>query len=184
MHFPQGHNELIQGLVMSECNTRLNFAKGILPTCLQAKLAGCQTTITQRLRVYSCGHADLCVCISTCMHCPTTNTSCQHPILQVSAPPDEHHLPLTFEFPEGCLIGIAKEKLPVIVSFYNTKSISFTANVVFLDEEGKRFSLPITGTTDNSLLTIKPFIEASRRFFLQFLATLPQSHILLSGSVH
>ena len=81
--------------------------------------------------------------------------------MQVQAPPDEHHLPLTFEFPEGCLIGIAKEKLPVVVSFQNIKSISFTANVVFLDEEGKRFALPITGTTDNSLLTIKPFIEAS-----------------------
>ena len=57
------------------------------------------------------------------------------------------------------MIGIAKEKLPVIVSFANTKSMSITANVVFLDEEGKRFNLPITGTTDNSLLTIKPFIE-------------------------
>ena len=30
---------------------------------------------------------------------------------------------------------------------------------MFLDEEGKRFTLPITGTTDASLLTIKPFIE-------------------------
>ena len=79
--------------------------------------------------------------------------------MQVQSPPDETHLPLTFEFPEGELIGIAKEKLPVVVSFANNKSMSFTANVVFLDEEGKRFNLPITGTTDNSLLTIKPFIE-------------------------
>jgi len=68
---------------------------------------------------------------------------------------------LTFDFPEGSLIGIAKEKLPVNVTFTGSRPTSFTANVVFLDEEGKRFSLPVTGTTDASLLTIKPFMDVS-----------------------
>lgn len=57
------------------------------------------------------------------------------------------------------MIGIAKEKLPVTVSFTGNRPTSFTANVVFLDEDGKRFSLPITGTTDSSLLTVKAFLE-------------------------
>ena len=80
---------------------------------------------------------------------------------QIRPPPDEQHLPLSFGFPEGSLIGIAKEKLPVTVSFTGSRPTSFTANVVFLDEEGKRFSLPITGTTDASLLTVKPFMDVS-----------------------
>ncbi|DBA78771.1 TPA: putative protein fap47 [Trebouxia sp. C0004] len=81
--------------------------------------------------------------------------------LKIRPPPDEQHLPLTFDFPEGSLIGIAKEKLPVIVGFTGSRPTSFTANVVFLDEEGKRFSLPITGTTDASLLTTKSFMDVN-----------------------
>ncbi|KAL0021413.1 hypothetical protein WJX79_003538 [Trebouxia sp. C0005] len=81
--------------------------------------------------------------------------------LKIRPPPDEQHLPLSFDFPEGSLIGIAKEKLPVVVSFTGSRPTSFTANVVFLDEEGKRFSLPITGTTDASLLTTKPFMDVN-----------------------
>ena len=78
---------------------------------------------------------------------------------QIRPPPDEQHLPLSFDFPEGSLVGIAKERLPVNVSFTGSRPTSFTANVVFLDEDGKRFSLPITGTTDASLLTIKSFLD-------------------------
>lgn len=78
---------------------------------------------------------------------------------QIRPPPDEQHLPLSFDFPEGSLVGIAKEKLPVNVTFTGSRPTSFTANVVFLDEDGKRFSLPITGTTDASLLTIKSFLD-------------------------
>ena len=83
---------------------------------------------------------------------------------QIRPPPDEQHLPLTFDFPEGNLIGIAKEKLPVTVTFTGTRPTSFTANVVFLDEDGKRFSLPITGTTDASVLTVQPFLEVPTHF--------------------
>ena len=82
-------------------------------------------------------------------------------MMQIRPPPDEQYLPLFFDLPEGSLIGIAKEKLPVTVSFTGTKPTSFTANVVFLDEEGKRFSLPVTGSTDACLLTLKPFLDVS-----------------------
>ena len=80
---------------------------------------------------------------------------------QIRAPPDEQHLPLSFDFPEGSLIGIAKEKLPVTVSFNGTRPTSYTASVVFQAEERKRFSLPITGCTDACLLTVKPFMDVS-----------------------
>lgn len=88
--------------------------------------------------------------------------SCPLVYAQLRPSPDEQHLPLSFDFPEGSLVGIAKEKLPVNVTFTGSRPTSFTANVVFLDEDGKRFSLPITGTTDASLLTIKSFLDVRK----------------------
>ena len=84
---------------------------------------------------------------------------------QIRAPPDAQHLPLTFDFPDSTLIGIAKEKLPVNVTFTSSKPTNFTVNVVFLDEDGKRFSLPITGTTDACLLTVQPFLDVRTHFW-------------------
>jgi hypothetical protein len=66
---------------------------------------------------------------------------------------------MTIEFPEGNLIGLAKEQLPVIVTFASPKPISFTANIEFMDEEGKRFSIPVTATADNCLLTHQAFMK-------------------------
>jgi len=57
------------------------------------------------------------------------------------------------------MIGIAKEKVPVELSFNSTKPMSFTAAINFIDEDGNRFSVPVTGTTDNCLLTIQPFLD-------------------------
>ena len=39
------------------------------------------------------------------------------------------------------------------------KPMSFTANIDFMDEDGKRFSMSVTGTTDNSLLTHSAFMQ-------------------------
>jgi hypothetical protein len=54
---------------------------------------------------------------------------------------------------QGNLIGIAKQDLPVTVTFSSAKPLSFTASIDFMDEEGKRFSIPVTATADNCLLT-------------------------------
>ncbi|GMH42128.1 hypothetical protein BSKO_10047 [Bryopsis sp. KO-2023] len=81
--------------------------------------------------------------------------------LRYRLPADDLHVPLSIEFPEGSLIGIAKERLPVIVSFQAAQPMSFTANIDFLDEEGTRYSILVTGTTDNSILTIEPFLQIS-----------------------
>ena len=75
--------------------------------------------------------------------------------LHYRLPADESHVPIRISFPAGNLIGIAKERLPVIVSFSSLKPLSFTANIDFIDKEGKRFSLPVTGTTDNCMLTLQ-----------------------------
>ncbi|MEW5311269.1 MAG: hypothetical protein WDW38_002999 [Sanguina aurantia] len=81
--------------------------------------------------------------------------------LKFRLPADEVHLPIKIEFPLGTLIGIAKQSLPVLLSFASATPISFTANIDFMDEEGTRYSLPITGTTDNCLLTNQAFLQAN-----------------------
>ena len=42
------------------------------------------------------------------------------------------------------MIGIAKQRLPVDVSFESKKPLSFTATIEFLDEDGKRFPIPVS----------------------------------------
>ncbi|KAJ1569303.1 Cilia- and flagella-associated protein 47, partial [Nowakowskiella sp. JEL0078] len=83
-------------------------------------------------------------------------------------------------FPEGKLLKSDGEKLPVHVKFTgknqdseaktNSKgkspgSISFTLKFEFMDSGKHLFSLPIHGTVDNSLLTLQPFINASKNDF-------------------
>ncbi|KAI8473771.1 MAG: hypothetical protein J3K34DRAFT_497953 [Monoraphidium minutum] len=81
--------------------------------------------------------------------------------LRVRLPADESCLPLKVELPEGNLIGLARERLPVAVSFSSGRPTCFTAAVEFLDEEGRCFSQAVTGTADNCTLTTQPFLEAN-----------------------
>jgi hypothetical protein len=77
----------------------------------------------------------------------------------VRLPPDTTRLPLRLSFPEGNLIGLAKDKLPVDVVFASTRPLSFTASLDFLDESGRTFSLPVTGAADSCSLTHEPFMQ-------------------------
>jgi hypothetical protein len=73
--------------------------------------------------------------------------------------PDTNRLPLRLSFPEGNLIGLAKDKLPVDVCFSSSRPLSFTAMLDFLDESGRTFSLPVTGAADSCSLTHEPFMQ-------------------------
>lgn len=77
-------------------------------------------------------------------------------------PIDSEKAPLQLEFPEGTLIGFAKERLPVDVSFASDQPLSFTANLDFFDDDGRKFSVPVTGTADNCLLTNHPFLTFNK----------------------
>ena len=74
-------------------------------------------------------------------------------------PADTEHMPIKLEFPEGMAIGLAKSKVPVVVSFSSKKPLAFTGRVDFLDHEENCFSINVTGVTDNSLMTLTPFVE-------------------------
>ena len=82
--------------------------------------------------------------------------------LQYKLPADSSNIPLELAFPEGQMIGIAKDRLRVEVRFCSPKAMSFTAAVVFLDEDGKRFPVQVSGVADNSLLTTYPFVYTNR----------------------
>lgn len=76
-------------------------------------------------------------------------------------PADKLAVPLQIEWPEGQMIGIAKQRLPVDVSFESKKPLSFTATIEFLDEDGKRFPIPVSGIADNCTLTTEQFLAAN-----------------------
>lgn len=56
-------------------------------------------------------------------------------------------------FPEGNNIGISRQKLKVDLSWKFDKPISFTLLLTFKDDMGRKFTIPVSGTTDNSILT-------------------------------
>jgi hypothetical protein len=71
-------------------------------------------------------------------------------------------LPITLNFPDGKNLGVTKQKLKVEAVFSNKKPLSFTTFIDFYDDEGNKFSIPISGTTDNSLFTAFPYIQRNQ----------------------
>jgi hypothetical protein len=79
--------------------------------------------------------------------------------LTARLPPDTSRLPITVSFPEGRLIGLAKERLPLDVSCCSSKPLSFTTALDLLDEDGGAFSLAVTGGADSCSLSHGPFMQ-------------------------
>lgn len=84
--------------------------------------------------------------------------------LSVRLPPDSARLPVTVSFPEGKLIGLAKERLPVDISCCSSRPLSFTTAVDLMDEDGRAFSLMVTGATDNCSLSHGSFMQVRLAF--------------------
>eukprot|EP00940_MAST-03C_sp_MAST-3C-sp2_P001239 g1239.t1 len=78
-------------------------------------------------------------------------------------PKDENTMPMTLSFPEGQLLGSTKTKIPVVVCFSSKKPLSFTSRIDFLDDESNKFSVNISGSADNCLLTNFSFVSQHSR---------------------
>ena len=61
--------------------------------------------------------------------------------LRCRLPSDEENLPLSLEFPQGNVLGIAKATVPVVVKMTVHRPQSFTADLEFLDENGESYLL-------------------------------------------
>lgn len=68
-------------------------------------------------------------------------------------------LPIQINFVDGSNLGVTKEKVKIEAVFTNKKPLSFTTHIDFYDEEGNKFSIPISGTTDNSIFTCFSFLQ-------------------------
>ena len=47
----------------------------------------------------------------------------------------------------------------ITVSFKSSKATAFTAFIELIDAQGNRFPLPVTATTDNSVLTVQNYLS-------------------------
>ncbi|CAE7358857.1 CFAP47 [Symbiodinium natans] len=80
-------------------------------------------------------------------------------------PNDQIRIPLTINFPEGQQIGITKPKIPVEIFFQSNKPISFCAKIEFLDNESGSYVLPVSGTTENCILTCHHYLHNNTDFY-------------------
>ena len=68
-------------------------------------------------------------------------------------------IPIKINFPDGNNLGVTKQKVKVEASFTFTSPLSFTTFIDFFDDEGNKFSIPISGTTDNSIFSVFSFLQ-------------------------
>ena len=71
-------------------------------------------------------------------------------------------LPIQVNFPDGSAIGHHHSHLVVEVVCIAKKPISFTASIDFMDDDDGVFSIPVTFTTDNSVLTCSPYLTTHK----------------------
>lgn len=61
-------------------------------------------------------------------------------------------LNINLNFPEGKTLGVAKNRIKVEATFSSKAPISYTTKIIFSDQTNQ-FTIPISGTADNSILT-------------------------------
>ena len=72
---------------------------------------------------------------------------------------DVGKLPIQISFPDSNNLGVTKQKVEVKATFTLTKTLSFKTFIDFFDDAGKKFSIPISGTTHNSFLSVFSFMQ-------------------------
>ena len=80
--------------------------------------------------------------------------------LKWDIPMDTVRAPITLRLPSGSTLGTSHPILPVEVTFLAKKPVSFTMMVYFIDSDGNRFGIRLTGTSDNSICTVQNYIES------------------------
>jgi len=79
--------------------------------------------------------------------------------LKYSLPADATTVPMSLNFPNGMMTNVVNTRLPVELTFSAKNSMSFQTKIDFLDHNGNKFSIPVIGTTDASILTVFPFLQ-------------------------
>jgi hypothetical protein len=72
---------------------------------------------------------------------------------------------LEITYPDGPDVGLANERVRVVISAMSNTPVSWAGKIEFADPDGERFSVAISGCADNSIMTNYPFVKAfSGRF--------------------
>lgn len=66
---------------------------------------------------------------------------------------------LKLTYLDGRNLGVTKNKIKLEVSFCYEKPFSFTSRLDFMDNDGRTYTIPISGTCDNCLLTNYSYIQ-------------------------
>ncbi|XP_067848879.1 cilia- and flagella-associated protein 47-like [Heptranchias perlo] len=70
--------------------------------------------------------------------------------------------PLSCQFPEGSSLALESEtnkSITCCITFCSFSPISISMDVIFIDQEKKRFKLPVSASTDNCLLTVYRYLS-------------------------
>eukprot|EP00818_Percolomonas_sp_WS_P004310 CAMPEP_0117456020 /NCGR_PEP_ID=MMETSP0759-20121206/11661_1 /TAXON_ID=63605 /ORGANISM="Percolomonas cosmopolitus, Strain WS" /LENGTH=2921 /DNA_ID=CAMNT_0005249345 /DNA_START=158 /DNA_END=8920 /DNA_ORIENTATION=- len=86
--------------------------------------------------------------------------------LKYRLPADTSRVPIQLNFIEGKKLSTEKQSVPVEVFFESKKPMSFTAKIDFYDNEDNRFSIPVTCTSDNCLLTNYPYLVYNKDSYM------------------
>ena len=90
------------------------------------------------------------------------NTGYDQLELEHVIPLDSSHVPLEINYPEGIEIGMARDRVPVEVVFNAPKAMAFTCKLDFLDADGNRFTINVTGAAENCLLTTQETLVGTK----------------------
>ena len=77
-------------------------------------------------------------------------------------------IPIKLNFLNGSTIGINNPKLKVEISFISAEPISFTTRIDFEDDQKRIFSIFVSGTSDNSILTNYLFFLDNPKYEIGF----------------
>ena len=82
-------------------------------------------------------------------------------------PSEMGKIPIVLEYQDNNRnLGVTRKSVKVEAKYKHTKPFSFTTRIEFLDEYQNAFSIPISGTFDNCLLTNFPFLQRNKGEFV------------------
>lgn len=75
---------------------------------------------------------------------------------------DISKIDIELRFLEGQTLGITKNRMKVQAVFKTSKTLSFTTKIEFYDDNGRIYTLPVSGTSDNCLFTNFAYFQRCR----------------------
>ena len=72
--------------------------------------------------------------------------------------PLDKNVPIKLEFPDGSTLNSRTPSIRAIAYFTSEKPLAFTSKIDFYDNEGQKFSIRVSGSTDNCLFSTFSYI--------------------------